>query len=57
VCRDDDGRPAPRGDAGERLDDIGAGACVEIPGRLVSEDDPRLEGKRTRDRDALLLAA
>ena len=30
---------------------------VEVPGRLVGEDHPRLDGEGAGDRDALLLAA
>ena len=39
----------------EELQDPGAGVAVDISGRLVGEQDPRLVGDRPRHRDALLL--
>ena len=38
-------------------EDLGAGAGVEVAGRLVGEDDVGPARQRTRDRDALLLTA
>ena len=55
--RDDDGGATVCGEAGQDLDDLGAGAGVEVAGRLVREDHPGLDGERACDRDALLLAS
>ena len=38
-------------------EDLGARLRVEVPGRLVGEDDLGLRRERARDRDALLLTA
>ncbi len=38
----------------EEVEDRGTSGGVEIAGRLVGEDDTRLIGQRTSDRDALL---
>src|SRR5581483_5359463 len=57
VRRDDHRRAALGGEPGEQVDHVGARFRVEVPGRLVGEDYPRLDGERARDRDALLLAA
>ena len=44
--------------AGEQqIDDLLAGALVEIAGRLVGDQDRRIGRQRARQRDALLLAA
>ena len=43
--------------AAHELEDLGAGAAVEVAGRLVGEDDRRLAGQRAGHGDALLLAA
>src|SRR5258707_2365412 len=57
VVRGDDHRRAVLGcQVREQLDDLAAGRRVEVAGRLVGEHDPRLDGKRPRDRDPLLLA-
>jgi hypothetical protein len=37
--------------------DLDAGACIEITGGLVGEQDRRIVNQRARDGDALLLAA
>ncbi len=39
------------------LEDLAARLRVEVPGRLVGEEDRRPRDERARDRDALLLAA
>ncbi len=57
VRRDDDRRATASGEAGEGLDDVGAGLRVEVAGRLVREDNVRLDRERARDCDALLLTA
>src|SRR6187431_1850020 len=57
VGRDDDGRAAVGGEAGEDVDDLAPGRRVEVAGRLVGEDHVRLDGERARDRDPLLLTA
>ena len=41
----------------KEVEHLGAGAGVEVAGRLVGEDDRRARDERARDRDALLLAA
>jgi len=41
----------------EELEDLLAGDGVECPGRFVGEQQPRVVRERTRDRDALPLAA
>jgi hypothetical protein len=46
VCRDDDGRPAPWGQAGQQVDDLAARGRVEVSCRLVGEDDVGLDGKQ-----------
>ena len=55
--RDDDGRPPRRREPREERDDVRARGAVEVPRRLVGEDDARLLDERPGDRDALLLAA
>ena len=58
IVRDEhDRRAAPAIDVDQEVDDLVAGAGVEIAGRLVGEQDRRLVGQRPRDRHALLLAA
>ena len=58
VVRGDDHRRAVLGgEPGEQVDHVGARLRVEVAGRLVGEDHPRLDDERARDRDALLLAA
>ena len=44
-------------DVDQKVDDLVAGAGVEIPGRLVRQENRGLVRQRPRDRDALLLAA
>ena len=44
-------------DVEQQVDDVVAGAAVEIAGRLVGEQDRRIVGERAGDRHALLLAA
>jgi len=41
----------------EQVEDLGAGARVEVAGGLVGEDDLRLARQRACDGDALLLSA
>ena len=41
----------------QQLEDLHAGAEVELAGRLVGEQDRVAGGERAGDRDALLLAA
>ena len=55
--RDDHRRAVLGGKPGEQVDHVGPGLRVEVAGRLVGEHDPGLDDERTRDRDALLLAA
>src|SRR5690606_34918716 len=58
VVRDDDERDAEL--ARQRLDqciDLGRRLAVEIPGGFVGEHAARLRDQRTRERDALTLAA
>src|SRR5690349_18072548 len=57
VGRHDDRGAVPLAQPGEEIDHVGARLRVEIPRRLIGENDSRLVRKRTRDRDALLLAA
>ena len=40
-----------------QLEDLDAGAGVEVAGRFVGEEDRRVDRQRARDRDALPLAA
>src|SRR5690554_2422466 len=41
----------------QEIDDVVAGGAVEVAGRLVGEQHPRLAGKGARNRYALLLSA
>ena len=41
----------------DQREDLVAGARVEVAGRLVGEQDRRIDRQRARDRDALALAA
>ncbi len=43
--------------AEQQLDDVASGRLVEIAGRFVGDDDGGIGRERTRERDALLLAA
>src|SRR5256885_698938 len=43
--------------ANEKLDDLPAGHWIEVPSRLVGDEDLRATHERARDRGALLLAA
>ena len=55
---DHDHRLAVPSDAlAEQVQDPGAGARVQVAGRLVGEDDGGPADQRAGDRDALLLAA
>ena len=54
---DDHSRTVHRRHVGEQVDDLAARGRVEVAGRLIGEHDTRLNRKRTRDRDALLLPA
>ena len=56
--RDEDDRLATlAGERGQQVDDLVPRRRVEVPSRLVGEDDARLVRQRSSDRDALLLAA
>ena len=44
-------------DPQQELEDLPADQRVEVAGRLVGDDDPRVVDERARDRRALLLAA
>src|ERR1051325_9584724 len=57
VGGDDGGQPGCAYELGKRVEDMARGARVEVAGRLVREQDARRIGNRSRDRDALLLAA
>ena len=57
VVGDEDDRPAAGVELAEDGQDVGAGAAVEVAGRLVGEDERRLGDERAGDGDALLLAA
>jgi len=57
VCDEDEGLAVGRDDVAEKGEDLAAGVGVEVPGRLVGEEDAWSVGERARDRDALLLAA
>src|SRR5436190_8567793 len=50
-------RRAPAIDVDEQVDDLVAGAGIEVAGRLVGEQDRGLVGEGARDRHALLLAS
>src|SRR5262249_23092871 len=41
----------------QKREDLISGGAVEVPRRLVGQQDPRILDERPRDRDALLLAA
>ena len=41
----------------QQREDLARRAAVEVPGRLVGEQDLRVVGERARDRHALLFAA
>ncbi len=57
IVRDDaDGR-AGAVEVGEQFHHRLAAARVEVPGRLVGQQDQRLASDGARDRDALLLSA
>jgi len=57
VGRDQGGEAGMADELEEGVQDALAGRVVEIAGRLVAEQDPRVVGERPGDRDALLLAA
>ena len=58
IVRDHDDRLAVLVDrAAQELEDLGSRLRVEVPGRLVREEDRRLRDERACDRDPLLLAA
>ena len=57
VVRDHEDRRAGAVDAVEELHDPDGGVRVEVPGRLVADEERRVVDDRARDRDALLLAA
>src|SRR4029077_18081512 len=52
--RHQDRGPA-RIDLQQQLDDFPGGRLVEVPGRFIGEEDPRIVDERPRDRDPLLL--
>ncbi len=57
VADDDERRPAPRHELAEQAVDDARGARVELPGRLVGEQQRGRVGERGAAGDALLLAA
>jgi hypothetical protein len=57
VGDDDDGRSEAGVDVANQGQDLFACAGVEIPGRLVGEEDRRVDRQGARDGDALALAA
>src|SRR4029079_17974225 len=57
VVRDHEDRRAGAIDAVEELHDPDARVGVEVPGRLVADEERRVVDDGPRDRDALLLAA
>jgi hypothetical protein len=57
VGDEDQGEPALAPQPVEQGDDLVPGVLVEVPGRLVGEQHPRLLDQGAGDRDALLLAA
>src|SRR5919201_747335 len=57
VVRDHEDRRPRAVDAVEELHDPDRGVGVEVPGRLVADEERRVVHEGTRDRDALLLAA
>src|SRR5258707_214820 len=57
VVRHHQDRRAAHVDAVEELHDPDRGVGVEVAGRLVADEKRRMVDERTRDRDALLLAA
>ena len=57
MCGDDDRCAVLRREAGQEVDHVSARLRVEVPGRLVGEDDARLDHEGAGDRDTLLLAA
>ena len=57
VRHDDDRRAEPRVQVANQREDLLAGARVEVAGRLVGEQDRRIDRQRAGDRDALPLAA
>ena len=56
VGRDEDGAVVG-GDRGELLGDRGRAGVVEVGGRLVEDEERRIVDERSRERDALPLAA
>ena len=57
VVGDEHDRPSARVELAEDGQHVGAGAAVEVAGRLVGEDERRLGDERPGDGDTLLLAA
>src|SRR5690606_14533299 len=57
LVRDENDGVSPRVELGEGLEDLVRGRRVERAGRLVGEKEPRARDERSRDRDALALAA
>ena len=57
VRDDDDGRAEARVQVADQRQDLVAGVRVEVAGRLVGEQDRRIDRQRARDGDALALAA
>ncbi len=55
--RDDEREPELALERVDQVEHALAGVGVEMPGRLVAEEQLRLLGERARDRDALRLAA
>ena len=57
VADEDIGEPVRRLQVAQELDDVLLDRAVERRGRLVEDDEPRVQDHRPRDRDALALAA
>ena len=57
VGGDERGEPLGPHHGAQQPDDLLPGLVVQLPGRLVRDQQPRLPGQRPGDRDTLLLAA
>ncbi|SEB06122.1 hypothetical protein SAMN04515680_2937 [Leifsonia sp. 21MFCrub1.1] len=53
----DRGDPLAVDEGDQQVHDRAAGHAVQLPGRLIGEQDARLARQRPRDADALLLTA
>ena len=57
VCDQQQGAVPFAGQAGEQGDDLRPGLFVQVPGRLIGQDQERVMHQGARQRDALLLPA